>query len=322
MSLKFRSVNVLTQEVHDSEAKTPSDDNRIKPCPVLPGFVPGSSPSANADTNIEAKQSNPNTPTPRRSSRSKSKNKWFKRRSEDDVLVTQYRNRMSFLTAQRLNRQVSFNEGGQVVTKHPSIAPLSDKPPPGKKNKVRLPTYGTVIKQSEYYPAFWLVKFYDGRSFYVTESAVTFLSKTSPSHKLKRAPDNTLAMQKIDKKVKNDKEKILSDILMSKVQVLPDLNLSTYEGVCELFKPHYSWLTTSYLKDHAYVMRKKLDVIQEGTWLYSLPDPYPNLGNPQSTKDWLDSFVEEDDKSATIDSIPNVTPSKYQCYILFIISFM
>ena len=56
------------------------------------------------------------------------------------------------------------------------------------------------------------------------------------------------------------------------------------------------------------MMREKLDVIQEGTWLHSLPDLYPDL-DPQSTKEWLDFHVKVANTQYT-ESIPNMTPTK------------
>ena len=112
----------------------------------------------------------------------------------------------------RTNRYSGFGVDSQVWTIHPDIAPLSEEVPPGKHRRVRIPLFGTIVKQSEHYPRFWLVNFYDGRSFYVTLDVLKLKCKASPSFRFVRGKDNMLETTRIDKKIKNDKEVIMTSL--------------------------------------------------------------------------------------------------------------
>ena len=60
----------------------------------------------------------------------------------------------------RTNCHSKFKVGSQVYTTNAKISPLSERAPPGKTKKIYLPLFGTIAKQSKYYPCFWLVNFY------------------------------------------------------------------------------------------------------------------------------------------------------------------
>ena len=294
MSLKFAQTDIMSEEEHDCEVQNPSESNRLRPSVLFPGTIAGSSSIRNESTTNQSESVSSHA-------------KWHKRRKWDDVNALKYRLKMKHMEAVRLNRQTTFTVGGQVVTSDPRIAPLEDVIRPGKKEKLPAPTHGKIIKQSDYFPNFWLVEFYGiQKRYYVTEKVVKFISKVNQDLYFKGSYQNQSVMNKIDKKVKEDKEVVLTQILNSKVQTLPDANLCTYEGVCQLFKPHYFWLSPNILKNHAYVLRQKSGNIQKGTWLHELPEPYPELGKAQSTK------KSPDKKASTAES-----PSKYFIFFYY-----
>ena len=82
------------------------------------------------------------------------------------------------------------------------------------------------------YPRFWLVKFYDGQQLYVTAKVIKLVSNTSNTHKIKGDENNMISLDQIDLSIKEDKEVVLTDILLSKVQKHPDFNLCSYKGIC------------------------------------------------------------------------------------------
>ena len=272
MSMVFSRLNVLTPEVHDTEAANPSPPNVIRTRnSIFPGFPTRNPPDVTQDLDDEDKASNDSSD----GKKTPSSPEWKKRRTRDDLAALQLREKLKSMEAKRTNRYAGFGVNSQVYTTNALIAPLSEKVPPGKTKKIRLPLFGTIVKRSEFYPRFWLVNFYDGRSFYVTLSVLRLGCKSSPSHKLKRDESNMLQMDKINKTITNDKETILTDILLSKAQFMAGVNLSTYDGLCNLFKKKFTWLTPSLLKGHVYVLCQKLEVNQ-GTWLSVLPDPFPS----------------------------------------------
>ena len=237
----------------------------------------------------------------------------MKHRTHSDLLALQLREQLKSMEAKRTNRFSGFKVDSQIYITNADIAPLSKKVPPGKSKKVCLPLYGTIVKRSEFYPHFWLVKFYDGRSFYVTLNVLCLCSKSSPSHKFKRGEGNMLQVDKIDKTIKNDKETILTDILLSKAQFMQGINLSTYDGLCNLFNKKFTWITPSLLMGHVYVLRQKLDVSQ-GTWLSVLSEPYSDHDSSLLSS-WLDNNLDNSSKP--------VTPSEYFIQLMiFILSFI
>ena len=292
MSLLFLETDVMTVEVHDREGNKPSEGNRLRPSVLLPGTIAGAMSSKSKDDTTKDDDSS--------ESSTSSTPKWKKRRTRNDVVALQYREKLKKMEAVRLNRQTTFSEGGLVSTIHPQIAPQENFIRPGKKYRKRIPTFGKIIKQSEFFPNFWLVDFYSlGKSFYVTEKVVNFLSKAGPDVVFKRGPTKSVVMKNINKNVQQNKEIIMTDILCSKVQKIPDLNLCTYQNVCDVFKPHYFWLSPNMLKNHAFVLRETLEKIQKGTWLYELPDPFPEMSKDANSKTKLET-----------KSHNSVTPSK------------
>ena len=284
MSDRFSQTNVIAESDYESE-------------------MTGNSPPPDNTTSSSSKTGKS---TNRRSQRNKSR----KRTPEQLELAAKLQTKMMLMKENRTNKHTytNFRVGIQVSTTDARIAPLSEKAPPGKSKRVRLPLHGTVVKQSEYYPRFWLVNFFDGRSFYVTENVVKFEGGVTPSYRFKRGPGNMLSYKSINKTIKDDSEAILTEILCSNNFTHPTIDLNTYEGLCLHFKPHYKWLTVNLLKNHVHVLWQKIEIIH-GTWLESLPEPFPDLDSV-STKKWLDEEAEKNDKNSSTNNV--ITPGKYQ----------
>ena len=151
MSLIFSQTNVLTEEVHDLKAVNPSLENCIQSCRFIPGRIPGSTVAgAGVDADEESTDSTDAKPA------------WKKRRTRNDVIALQYRHKLKIMEAVRLNRQLTFKEGTNVFTIDPCISQeMEDHVRPGRKYKSRKPLYGKVVKQSPFFPRFWLVHFPD-----------------------------------------------------------------------------------------------------------------------------------------------------------------
>ena len=217
MSIIFSRLNVLTPEVHDAEAANPSPPNVI--CTrnlIFPVFPSRNPPDVTQDIDDEDKVSSKSSDGQKKSSTPE----WKKCRTCDDLAALQLREKLKSMEAKCTNRFAGFRVNSQVYTTNALITVLSEKVPPGKSKKGRLPLFGTIVKRSKFYPRFWLVNSYDGRSFYVILNLLRLGCQSSPSHKFKRDKSNMLQMDKINKTIKNNKETILTDILLSKAQFM------------------------------------------------------------------------------------------------------
>ena len=299
MSSEFSNHVVITQDEHDKGRPSKASRRGKKRTGSARRSRKVQITQEDHDSSCSDQDESPSTSSKSQSSLS-NKPKWNKRRKRDDVLATQLRVKVAKMKQNRTNRLSAFGVDCQVWTIHPDIAPLSKEVPPGKARRVRVPLFGTIVKQSEHYPRFWLVNFYDGRSLYVTLDVLKLKSKASPSFRFVRGQNNMLETKRIDKRIKNDKEIILTNILQSNADVPEDQH--TYEDAYNIFKPHYNWLTTNLLKDHVFILRQKLEV-KQGTWLQVLPDPFP-MPTSSETKDWLDGLAET--------SSVAITPSKFE----------
>ena len=102
-------------------------------------------------------------------------------------------------------------------------------------------------------------------------------------------------------RIKNDRETTMTDILQSSIQPSNNIDLSTYEGLVQLFKGQNKWLTTNLLKGHVHVLHQKLE-IKLNTWLAVLPEPFPQHDS-KKFRNWLDQ--------GCTDKTNSVTPSEY-----------
>ena len=163
------SETVLTQEEHDKEVENPSSPPR----PPRPSYLSGNGRESNGfvedddEDDTEVIISNhpsycfdQDSNTTEKDAAPLPASCWYGRISKHKKLEYKLRKKIEEKEIVRLNRQKRFAVGVGVYTYDPRISPLPDKkPPPPRKRKHRIRMYGTVVKQSEYYPQFWLCKF-------------------------------------------------------------------------------------------------------------------------------------------------------------------
>ena len=136
-------------------------------------------------------------------------------------LLLKLRKMIKELKEKRLGTYVPIAKGFKVVTKSDKIAKLS-------KYAVRFrckrtPTYGNVIKESDFFPGFYLVHFYkDNEYYYYEDKVIKIVSNRPTTHIFGREQPNTpVRMQSVAPTLKKDNELILQHIFCSKLHQTP-----------------------------------------------------------------------------------------------------
>ena len=305
MSLVFSPVHVMTVLQHNTEARNPSGLLPPRPHFLCPdGKETNSFVERSDDTSLKFTETdvlvdsdvsdNDAAPLPAVV--------WHKRRSRRLALKYTLDLAVKAKEARRTNRQTLFSIGTRLYSIHKDIAPLEDQIQPGYARCKRIPTYGAVVKQSEFFPQFWLVRYNNGTEFYCTEKAVHFIDKLN--HVPSVGKDSSIHKMKLKKmkQLKQDCELIMTQIVCSKMIKLPGWSNITYESLTNLFKPEYPWLTPGKLRKHVHLCRKQMHPIEVDTWLHSLPAAF---GTKHSNNDDNLSSKCSDDIDSSDDEYSN-----------------
>ena len=186
---------------------------------------------------------------------------WMSRRTALDVLLGRYRKKIEMLEARSENRTTFFKPGYMVFTRSSKIADLSVLPVNACKTRIK--TLGTVIKESAYFPGFWLVYFFGVQKYYYcNERVVTFMDPSKPSHKLSKSYSNKLLISEVSVN-KEDEEFIMTLLLSSKMfkNVPSEGKQLSFEQIATKSKPEYNWINANKLKAFYYKFRNSVDGI-------------------------------------------------------------
>ena len=160
-------------------------------------------------------------------------------------LLLKLRKMIKELKDKRLGVYVPIANGFEVVTRSDKIAKLT-------KNVVRycckrIPTYGNVIKESDYFPGWYLVHFYkDNEYYYCTEKVIKVVSNTPITHIFNRAtPTSRVHMQNVGPKNTKDDELIMQHIFCSKLHQTPGHAQISVPEIIKTFQPMFPWLNES-----------------------------------------------------------------------------
>ena len=316
MSLVFSSVHVMTVLQHDTEASNPSGLLPPRPHFLCPdgketnSFVDRSDGTSkkfiDMDVLVDSDVSDDDAaPLPAVV--------WHKRRSKRLALKYTLDLAIKVKEARRINRQTLFSIGTRLYTINKDIAPLEDEIQEGCTRRKRIPTYGTVVKQSPFFPQFWLVRFKNGTEYYCTEKAVHFIDKLNHVPSIGKDCSLRKMKQEEENQLKADRELIMTQIVCSKIIKLPGWSNITYESLVNLFKPEYSWLTPAKLRKHVHLLRKQLEPVEVDTWLHNLPAPFvtkPSRIDHHNTSMDGDDFDSSDDESSNASSCTSFKTNK------------
>ena len=195
---------------------------------------------------------------------------WLSRRTKKNIAEDKLKAKIEKMEEKVLEKETKLRVGDYVYCRSPLVAPLLTSKGPKGERRVREKLHGTIVKQCEHFPRFYQVNFINETSFFCTSNVLSFVSKSAPSsYTLTKTNKNQLSMVKRNKKIDN-MEKVMKDILVSKVHKVPGYDLS-YAALEALFKPSHSWITARKLSKHAKKIRNKLgsDVHTE-SWIYKL----------------------------------------------------
>ena len=135
-----------------------------------------------------------------------------------------------------------FAPGCLASTRHRLIAPLSGKKVKERDSRQRV--FGNVMKESDYFPGYWLVHFYDmGRYYFVSENRLKFECSYGNHQTIGGSIEcNNIELQKVQQ-IQEDQDMILFHILSSKIHRNPGYLKSSIAEVIKVFSKHFPWMT-------------------------------------------------------------------------------
>ena len=150
-----------------------------------------------------------------------------------------------------------FSMGCLASTRHRLIAPLSGKKVKERDSRQRV--FGNVMKESDYFPGYWLVHFYDlGRYYYVSEDRLKFECSSGNHQTIGGSIDsNNIELQKVQK-VTEDQDMILFHILSSKIHRNPGYLKSSITELVKVFSKHFPWMTHYKIQNYITKCRAEL----------------------------------------------------------------
>ena len=225
--------------------------------------------------------------------KSTSKN-WLSRRGAREKAKSDFKKKFAKKMSKKEKKSAKFRAGVSVYTRHHSVADFAPGDVPRKGHRrTKVKEIGTLIKESQYYKDCWVVAFDKGFSATCSIDHLHFHSSTSNTHHYVKGPDNKMILQKI-KKTNNEEEAILRVILHSKIHRTVGHSEVTYDYLVSLFKPQFTWLTSSKLRKYVSTSRKLLNINtnishpKPGTWIANLPvedvDEHGNVINNTKTQ--------------------------------------
>ena len=257
MSLVFSRVNIISQSQHDAEVNNPS-----VPVPKPPrSYLQVLKDSINQEDNVDITSV---------ASNSRSNEGWQDRISAAEAESNRQRTEWERKEQVMLELSSKFHVGAHVYTTNPAVASLPKRKRSKGKRRRRMKVYGKVVKQSQYQPRFWLVKFNNGKEFYCTVNVVHFVSNEAPNNGLGADEDGKLTTVPFDYNFIN-KEAIMTNILESKCPPsYANKSDITFEDVAKVYKGQYSWLNGRKLARHYSVCKHTLTDIKPISWVGKL----------------------------------------------------
>ena len=229
----------------------------------------------------DLKDDDPNRETSiRKDSPTANSKNWLKKLSKKSAAKAKHKTKYAKKMTKEEKKLKKFKIGSYVYTRQDDIADFhpDDKPMKGKR-RIRENEYGTIIKKSTYYNDCFVVAFDKGFSATVSFRSLYYVSASSKNFKFVRGPDGKFQLEKVNGHTE-EQEAIMRVIVNSKIHRTIGYNLVTYDYLVSLFKPQYSWLTSSKLRKYVSKCKKLLEVNTQspkaGTWLCSLPAEEPD----------------------------------------------
>ena len=104
-----------------------------------------------------------------------------------------------------------------------------------------------MIRESEYFPGYWLVHYFNLRKYYYCiERVIKFVCDGAPDHYVTKTPDGRSVARPITYS-KYDQDLILGQILNAKMYKTPGHDRVTLNQLVEMFKPTYPWLDLNHM---------------------------------------------------------------------------
>ena len=263
----FSGLEIMSESLHNkyvSPLKRPAVEDRAAPESSFLLALSSTSKSSrdNYDNRHDEKWSL------RSSTRTaKNSNGWMSRITKDDVLMNANARQVERAQMASANRYKQFSIGGRVVTTNPLVSPLGTSPIPPSTKRVRVKTFGTILRPSPLCTRFWLVEFDNEKRFYCSEKVISFVDDIDSSRIVSKDAENKTTYKSLELS-NEDKDAILFSILASKATLSHGHTMLTIEDLVTVFAQRYPWITAPKLKHHLRKMRSDTnssDILHDDT---------------------------------------------------------
>ena len=288
MSNLFSRLNVISQSQHDAEIDSPPVARRtVTLFPRAPNIdaLPDDDPKPLPPTKVPADSSG-----------------WIKRRTpeeveefQDQLAITAQKKRMEHLEAINIANIAKLKVGVEVWTRHKEVANLSPIKGPKGQRRIREKTFGTIVEKSTRNGSFWNVKFHNDKTIYCSDSILTFNSDIPQGQYLNRDDNNNLCLEPTTLSFE-EKDKIKTEIVLSKIYKLPGYTKINYETLAAIHKKKHPWINAWKLRFHVSKCRSQL-------LPKALPDSWITKLSQKTTED---DEMNNHDNNAKLYTTPSI----------------
>ena len=202
---------------------------------------------------------------------------WKDKVTYRDLLLLQLRQKIEKDKARRINRNTLFSPGAHVYTYSKKVCELSDEVVNYRCSRKK--ACGNVMRESEYFPGYWLVHYFNlQKYYYCTERVIKFVCDSAPDHYVTKTPDGRSVARPITYS-KHDQDLILGQILNAKMYKTPGHDRVTLTQLVDMFKPTYPWLDLNRMNRFLRNFRASQKQICD-----AILNHKPNMSSPQRKK--------------------------------------
>ena len=159
--------------------------------------------------------------------------------------------------------EMSFNVGGYVTCSSNKIVTMRKRDDDESDDDGAQPCHGNLVMESEYFPSYWLVHFFEmNKYFYCSKVVLAYVSDASVTHTVnyKLCDGSKFGdMTPVISKVEDDHDLIMFFILNNKIHNNNTAMDLSYRHLAHIFAPHFPWMTHSKLQKYVASFQKMID---------------------------------------------------------------
>ena len=196
-----------------------------------------------------------------------------------------------------------ISNGAHISTRSRLVSPMGRKK---VSKRVRKEMNGNVIKESEYFPGFWLVHFFSeevNEFYYCRTKTLKFISSSAVTSQIAGDNfDNTIASVPLKVPPHDNEEAIMLCLLNDKIHQADGYKDISVKDIVTLFTPKFLWMTMSKLQ--SFIQRFRKDMKKKKSGSQKKPSPKKGIDNESTPalKDNESPYIPNDGKSFKDDS--------------------